>query len=99
MLGGSRYDGVEVGTTTVPDGTGSEREVRYLRRRRPPAPPTLPPLARHRVGDDDRLDLVAARYLGDPLAAWRVADANTALDPGELTTTPGRVVVVPTPEL
>lgn len=99
MVGGSRYDGVEVGSATVPDGDGGTREVRYLRRRRAPAAPTLPPLARHRVGDDDRLDLVAARHLGDPLAAWRVADANAALDPDELTTTPGRVIVVPTPEL
>lgn len=95
----SRYDGVEIATTTVPDGAGGERAVRYLRRRRAPAAPTVPPLAHHRVGDDDRLDLIAARYLGDPLAAWRIADANTALDPQELTATPGDVVVVPTPEV
>ncbi len=57
-----------------------------------------PPLALHRVGDDDRLDLVAYRYLGDPLAAWRLADANNALNPAELTANPGDIVVVPTPE-
>jgi len=97
-MAGSRYDGVEVATTTVPDGAGGAREVRYLRRRRPPAAPTVPPLAHHRVADDDRLDVIAARYLGDPLAAWRVADANAALDPQALTATAGDVVVVPTPE-
>ena len=109
MLGASRYDDVEVTTTTVPDAgsrstttgdaTPTTREVRYLRRRQPPAAPTQPPVARHRVADDDRLDLLAARYLGDPLAAWRIADANAALDPLAVTATPGDVVVVPTPEL
>ena len=95
MPGASRYDGVEVATITVPDAG----PVRYLRRRQPPAPPTQPPIARHRVADDDRLDLLAARYLGDPLASWRIADANAALDPLAVTATPGDVVVVPTPEL
>ena len=57
-----------------------------------------PPLALHLVGDDDRLDLIAHRYLGDPLAAWRLADANAALDPSGLTATPGDLLVVPTPE-
>jgi hypothetical protein len=104
VLGASRYDGVEVATTTVPDAPGADgapavREVRYLRRRPTPVPPTQPPLARHRVADDDRLDLLAGRYLGDPLAAWRIADANAALDPLAVTARPGDVVVVPTPEL
>jgi hypothetical protein len=98
VTGPGRYDDVPVATTEVPDGVGGTREVRYLRRRRPPATPTVPPLAHHRVADDDRLDLIASRYLGDPLAAWRVADANAALDPQELTAAPGTVLTVPTPE-
>ena len=98
-MGASRYDGVEVATTEVPDGAGGDREVRYLRHRRPPASATLAPLARHRVAEDDRLDLIAARYLGDPLAFWRVADANEALDPQALTATPGDVLLIPTPEV
>lgn len=94
-----RYDGVPIATTTVPDGVGGEREVRYLQRRQAPTGPTVAPLALHRVTDEDRVDLVAARYLGDPLAYWRIADANAALDPADLTATPGDIVVVPTPEL
>lgn len=105
MLGGSRYDGVETAALLVPDagakadGPRSVREVRYLRRRRPATPPTQAPLALHCVADDDRLDLLSARYLGDPLASWRIADANAALDPLAVTSTPGDIVIVPTPEL
>ena len=37
----SRYITTDVATTSVPDGTGGLREVRYLRRRFPPPPSTL----------------------------------------------------------
>ena len=33
----------------------------------------------------DRLDLLAARLLGDAELWWRIADANPELDPEELT--------------
>ena len=65
----------------VSDGGAGVREVRYLRRRRLPDPRDTRPLAVHRVTLADRLDLVAAAHLGDPLAAWQIADANIALDP------------------
>jgi hypothetical protein len=84
MAGRGRYDGLEVATVLIPDGQGGEREVRYLRRRPAPLPPVLPALARHRVAEGDRLDLVSARYLGDPVAFWRIADANEALNPDDL---------------
>lgn len=95
-----RYDGVEKAEVEVPDGAGGRRTVRYLRRRRLPDPRDVRPLALHRVDAADRLDLVAARYLGDPLAAWQVADANVALDPDELTApgTEGDVLVIPFPQ-
>jgi hypothetical protein len=79
-----RYDGVEVATIRV-----GERDVRYLRRRELPDLRDVRPLAFHAVAQGDRLDLLAARYLGDALAAWQIADANAALDPDELTA-PGR---------
>lgn len=95
-----RYDAVEKAEVEVPDGAGGRRTVRYLRRRRLPDPRDVRPLALHRVDAADRLDLVAARYLGDPLAAWQVADANVALDPDELTApgTEGDVLVIPFPQ-
>jgi hypothetical protein len=99
MPRGSRYDGAEVACTSVADGLGGEREVRYLRRRLRPDASGAPALARHRVTEDDRLDLVSARYYGDPTAAWRICDANHALDPDDLVgrDAAGRLLVVPMP--
>jgi hypothetical protein len=94
-----RYDAVEVATTQVPDGAGGVRDVRYLRRRALPDPRGIRPLAVHRVAAGDRLDLLAHRYLGDPMASWSVADANNALDPDELIgpDAEGTLVVIPLP--
>jgi hypothetical protein len=48
----------------------------------------------HRVVAGDRLDTLAARYLGDPDAGWRIVDANpTASVEGLLE--PGRILAIP----
>jgi nucleoid-associated protein YgaU len=52
------------------------------------------PALEHRVVAGDRLDLLAARYFGDPLQFWRIADANPARSPDELLE-PGRVLIIP----
>ena len=46
----------------------------------------------------DRLDNIAARYLGDPELFWRLCDANVALRPTELTETIGRRILITLPE-
>jgi hypothetical protein len=46
------------------------------------------------VMEGERLDLFAARTLGDPLLFWRIADANDALDPQELAVA-GTLLTVP----
>ncbi len=94
-----RYDNVEVAEVSVPDGFGGRRTVRYLRRRRLPDPRDVQTVGLHMVDAADRLDLVAARYLSSPLAAWQIADANAALDPEELTEpgTEGDLLVIPFP--
>lgn len=99
MPGRSRYDDARAASVAVDDGAGGVREVAYLLPRTPPDPGQAVPLARHRVVPDDRLDLIAARYLGDPEAAWRICDANGALDPDDLVgpDAAGRVVVIPVP--
>ena len=46
----------------------------------------------------DRLDLIAAKYLGDPLIFWLICDANGAIEPETLVETPGTVVNITTPQ-
>jgi hypothetical protein len=87
-----RYSACETAHLVLPDG----REVAYLLPRRPP-PSDPPVMARHRVGHDERPDLLAARHLGDPTAFWAVCDANRVLDPAELTATEGAVIDIPGP--
>jgi hypothetical protein len=89
----SRYYHLGVATTTLPDG----RTVSYVRRRFLPRG-DLPLLAEVAVIQGERIDLVAYRTLGDPLAYWRVCDANNAVDPQELTEEPGRLLRVPLPQ-
>jgi hypothetical protein len=89
----SRYAEVGTAVWTAPDG----REVAYLRRRVIPDPAGLATSGWQRVPDGDRVDLLAARALGEPTAFWRLADANLAFDPAELEE-PGRIVRVALPE-
>ncbi|GAA1579262.1 hypothetical protein GCM10009678_72360 [Actinomadura kijaniata] len=81
----SRYQDAPTASLMLSDGRGGQREVRYLlpggqEHNQVAAPPT----SWHRVRADDRIDLIAAHYLGDPAAYWQVCDANAALDPFDL---------------
>lgn len=90
----SRYFNLETATLTLADG----RTVAYVRRRFLPQGEALPLLAEVAVIQGERIDLVAYRTLGDPLAFWRLCDANNAMDPQELTQEPGRLLRVPLPQ-
>ncbi len=90
----SRYYGTETAVLTTADG----RQLRYLRRRPVPAPERFATLTTYTVQDGDRPDTVAAAQLGDPLAFWRIADANAALQPETMTATPGRTLRITLPE-
>lgn len=58
---------------------------------------TRPPTTRqHTARVSDRLDLLAAAYLGDPHLFWRIADANPALDLDRVVD-PGRPLDIPGP--
>jgi hypothetical protein len=100
VTGRSRYDGAEVASALVPDGTGGERSLPYLLARTPKDPASVVPLAWHRVAEDDRVDLIAYRHLGDPQAWWRICDANAAMDPAALAgpANEGGVIVIGVPE-
>ena len=82
----SRYCGIP--TATLDDRTG--RALVYVRRRMLPDPAALTTLLYYVVVEGDRLDNLAARYLGDPEQYWRLCDANGAMRPDELTDTIGR---------
>lgn len=77
FLDKSRYARTPTDETT--DARG--RPVTALRLRRLPAPPA----DTFAVEDGDRLDLLAARHLGDGAAFWRIADANTRMEARTLT--------------
>ena len=91
----SRYYLLEEATFARADG----EEVHYVRRRFCPPGEALPLLVEVVVVDGDRLDLLTARTLGDPLQFWRVADANNALNPTDLLKERGRYLRVPQPTL
>ncbi len=91
----SRYAELETATLTLADG----RQVSYLKRRFLPQAEALSLLTEVAVRDGERLDLIAARTLGDPLQWWRVADANEAMHPDELLAEPGRRLRVAVPEV
>ena len=90
----SRYANVETAELEI----GPDRRVIYLRRRFVPQPDRFVLLLEHAVVDGDRLDNVTAKYLGDPEQFWRVADANGAMRPEELTETVGRRLRITLPE-
>lgn len=91
----SRYYNLKTLVLTTPDG----RELAYKERRFLPRAETMPLLAEVTVVEGDRLDLITARTLSDPEQFWRVADANNAMDPMELTAEPGRRLRVAVPQL
>ncbi len=86
----SRYAALPTATFTDADG----HEVVYVTRRILPRARDLTRLGQLTVQDGDRLDLVAARALGDPLAWYRVADSNEAMHPDDLTAEPGRRLLI-----
>jgi hypothetical protein len=92
----SRYYGFGTLSYTAPTG----QTITYLARRIVPEPgaPNYATVARHTVKQGDRLDLLAAKYLGDPLIFWLICDANGAIRPDQLLETPGRVLNITMPQ-
>jgi hypothetical protein len=87
----SRYYGGVINTYTGPDGT----PIVYLARRILPQPSIYLSLQKYAVVQGDRIDNLAARFLGDPLLCWMICDANGTTDPGELTSQIGRSILIP----
>lgn len=90
----SRYYGLDTATLALPGG----KTIVYVLRRFVPPPERFQLLQEHTVVQGDRLDNLAGEYLGDPTLFWRLADANRAMRPQELTETVGRVLRITLPE-
>ncbi|TVR78089.1 MAG: LysM domain-containing protein [Rhodospirillales bacterium] len=90
----SRYHDVPTAKLTLPDG----QVVVYLRRRIVPAPERFALIREHTVQQGERLDAIAARYLGDPEQFWRLCDANGVLRPDELIDEEGRRIRITLPD-
>jgi hypothetical protein len=92
----SRYYGYSVLQYTAPNG----QTIPYLTRRIVPQPgaPNYATINQYTVKQGDRLDQIAAKYLGDPLMAWLICDANGAMAPHDLVRTPGTVLAITTPQ-
>lgn len=89
----SRYAGLEIVKIEIDGETWS-----YVRRRFLPQPENLAVAGEHAAVQGERLDHIAARYVGDPELFWRVCDGNRILRPEELTETIGRRIVITLPE-
>jgi len=90
----SRYAGLEIAKIELDDGA----TYAYVRRRFVPAPEKLSVINEHVVIQGERLDHIAARFIGDPQLFWRVCDGNRAMRPDELTESAGRRLVITLPE-
>lgn len=90
----SRYSNVAIGSYQV---SASDSGVTYVLRRFIPQLSDIPISTYRVVMERDRIDLLAAHYLGDVELHWRIADANAATDMLELTATAGQRVAIPLP--
>ena len=85
-------------TETAELKTAEGRSLVYLRRRFVPPAEKFDLLQEHVVAEGERLDHLAAKYIGDPELFWRIADANNAMHPEDLTQTAGRRLRITLPE-
>jgi len=90
----SRYYGIDTETLTTADG----KTIIYLKRRFVPSPAQFQLLQNHTVTQGERLDNIAAKFLGDPELFWRIADANAAMRPEDLVQTVGTQLKITLPQ-
>jgi nucleoid-associated protein YgaU len=90
----SRYYGMATETLTTANGT----TIIYLTRRFLPSPDSFQLLQEHTVTQGERLDNIAAKFLGDPELFWRIADANGAMRPEDLVQTVGTILKITLPQ-
>lgn len=89
----SRYLGIGTETLVTPAG----QTIAYLQRRFVPSPKLFSTIQQHTVKQGERLDNMAAQFLGDPILFWRLCDANAVMRPEELEAQ-GRVLLITLPQ-
>jgi hypothetical protein len=89
----SRYYGIETAVYARPGAP----PLRYLLRRFVPRPSRFQTI-QEVTAAGERLDNIAAQFLGDATLFWRLCDANGALRPEELTEVAGRKLRITLPE-
>jgi hypothetical protein len=89
----SRYQGIDTGSLVMPAG----QTIVYVRRRFVPPSSLFVPIQQHTVLQGERLDNLAAKFLGDPELFWRLCDANGAMRPEELEVL-GRILNITLPQ-
>lgn len=90
----SRYYGLPTAQLALPGG----RTVVFVTRRFLPPTENFAVLQTITIVAGDRLDNLAARYLGDAEQSWRLCDANGALLPEALVAQPGAQIDITLPE-
>jgi len=90
----SRYAAIDTGQLTTVD----RKTIVYLHRRFVPTPERFALLQEYTVVEGDRLDNLAAKFVGDPERFWQICDANAAIRPEELTEIVGRTLRITLPE-
>lgn len=94
----SRYADCETAVLSETRPDGSQRDIHYVRRRFITSGDNSTVLMEHTVKQGERLDNVAARYIGDSTQYWRICDANNVTDPAELEEI-GRTIKITIPGL
>jgi hypothetical protein len=90
----SRYAGIETAMYEKADGATAV----YVKRRFLPQGDDFSVVHEHVVTAGERLDNIAAQYLGDPEQFWRICDANNAVQPEALVSEPGKRINITLPE-
>jgi nucleoid-associated protein YgaU len=94
----SRYADCETAVMTEIKPDGTERDIHYVRRRFIASSEASTVVVEHSVKQGERLDNIAARYIGDPAQYWRICDVNNVTDPLELEEI-GRTIKITIPGL
>lgn len=87
----SRYYGIE--QAVMKTATGNP--IVYLRRRIIPLAMQTDLVNEYTVLEADRLDNIAASFIGDAEQFWQIADYNNAMKPEELTDEAGEKLLIP----